>query len=237
MSLEVKHWAVVAGLLTGVATQLLTVQHGWADIATPGFVAGLMIQVATVISAIFVGAPGATAALDRANRNTDLANESVRAALDPPPDPAKLDPKRFIGTGTGALLLACVLAGGAVSACASARQVAITADQSFATAVFAIDDAEWAAYQACKPAPACEARHAKLNPVVKQALADVKAVTAAIKAVPSGMPSSLPDLLKDLLHVQEAIRAIDAVIPGLAEKTAAAETKALALLAQFVGGK
>jgi len=53
-----KHWAVIALLVSGVATQLASTQHGWADTLTPGFVAGLLMSVASAISALFVGAPG-----------------------------------------------------------------------------------------------------------------------------------------------------------------------------------
>lgn len=120
MKLEPKHWAVMAGLLTGLATQLLSAQHGWSDLATPGFVAGLLIQLASAITAIFVGAPGATAALEKANKNTDLANDSVRAALSAPPlDLGKVDPKRFISTGI--VLLALVLGAATLPACAVTR--------------------------------------------------------------------------------------------------------------------
>ncbi len=205
--MEPKHWAVVAGLLTGVATQLLTVQRGWTDIASPGFVAGLLIQVATVISAIFVGAPGASAALDRANRNTDLANESTRAALADPPDLGKVDPKRFIGP---AVLLACVLDYRGRLRAASTP---------------------------CLPALGCIAGHEKLNPTIVQALSDVKAVTLAIKATPKGVPASLPDLLKDLQRLRQALSELDVLLPGLANTTSTAETKALALLSQLVGGR
>lgn len=106
MKLEGKHYAVIAALLTGVATQLLTAQHGWSDLASPGFVAGLLIQIASAITAIFVGAPGATAALNQANKNTDLANDSIRAVLADPVDTTKVDPKRFVGLGAVLLLLA-----------------------------------------------------------------------------------------------------------------------------------
>ncbi len=58
MTLETKHYAVIAGLSVGIGTQLLSAQHGWVDVATPGFVAGVLIQIGTTISAIFVGAPG-----------------------------------------------------------------------------------------------------------------------------------------------------------------------------------
>jgi len=99
MKLEPKHWLILAGLMTGFATQLLTAQNGWSDLASPGFVAGMLIQMASAITAIFVGAPGATAALNRANQNTDMANASTRAALSEPMDLGKVDPKRFIGPG------------------------------------------------------------------------------------------------------------------------------------------
>jgi hypothetical protein len=73
MHLEPKHWLIIAGLISGTATQLATAQHGWADTLTPGFIAGLLVQVATTISAIFIGKPGADAELDRAKENTQRA--------------------------------------------------------------------------------------------------------------------------------------------------------------------
>lgn len=57
MKFEKKHYAVLAGFLAAVATQLATAQHGWVDISTPGFVAGVLMQLATTISALFVGSP------------------------------------------------------------------------------------------------------------------------------------------------------------------------------------
>jgi hypothetical protein len=81
MKLEPKHYAILAGLLTGVATQLLTAQHGWADTLTPGFVAGIVMQLGAAFTAIFVGAPGATEALEVANANTDRADARTVAVL------------------------------------------------------------------------------------------------------------------------------------------------------------
>lgn len=103
--LEPKHWAVIAGLITGVATQLLTAQHGWADIVTPGFFAGLLIQIASAITALFVGAPGAAAELDHANRRADVATERATEAEAKPTVTIISRP----GPGTAALLLVLLL--------------------------------------------------------------------------------------------------------------------------------
>ncbi len=81
MKLEPKHYAILAGLITGLATQLVTAQHGWADVLTPGCVAGMLIQLASAMTAIFVGAPGATEALEVANANTDRADARTVAVL------------------------------------------------------------------------------------------------------------------------------------------------------------
>lgn len=123
-------------------------------------------------------------------------------------------------------------------ACASAHRTAILVDQSFAAAVFALDDAEWAVYTACRPEPACEARHVKLNPPIKQALLDVKAVTLAIKATPDGVPTSLPALLTDLLAAEAAIDALPASSAHitLSEKARAALNQAIELLRALTGG-
>ncbi len=63
--------------------------------ASPGFVAGTLINLASAITALFVGKPGAEAELAKANRNTDMANDSTRAALETPIDLTKVDPKRY----------------------------------------------------------------------------------------------------------------------------------------------
>lgn len=56
MKFEPKHWIVLAGLLGGMSTQLLTA-HSWSDTLTPGFVAGLMISLSSGITGLFVNAP------------------------------------------------------------------------------------------------------------------------------------------------------------------------------------
>lgn len=129
------------------------------------------------------------------------------------------------------LVVLCVLS----VACASVRQVAIVADQSFAAAVFALDDAEHAA---CDAHVLSEAQCTAMNAPIKQALVDVQAITLAIKASPtSGVPSSLPALLKDLNDVQAVIAAMQPVLPDISIKASDANVKAIALLTQLMGGK
>lgn len=126
------------------------------------------------------------------------------------------------------LALALVVAGG----CASARQIAIVADQSFATAVFALDDA---AFQACQSKALADTQCAALNGPIKKALEDVKAVSLAIKASPTGIPATLPTLLKDLQAVQDAIREAGPILPSLGAHASDANQKAIALLTQLLG--
>lgn len=57
MKFETKHWAVIAGMLIAVGTQIGGLEHGWHDALSPGFIGGLAIQLGTVLTAIYVGAP------------------------------------------------------------------------------------------------------------------------------------------------------------------------------------
>lgn len=66
--LEAKHYAVIAAMLIGIGTQLAGAQHGWADVASPAFIGGMIVQIGTTVAAIFVGAPRDT---DRRERATD----------------------------------------------------------------------------------------------------------------------------------------------------------------------
>ncbi len=84
MQLEPKHWLLIAGMISGLATQLLTAQHGWSDVLTPGFVAGLLIQTASAITALFVGAPGAEAAMAKKDEQIASATASSIAASEQP---------------------------------------------------------------------------------------------------------------------------------------------------------
>lgn len=80
MKFETKHWVVIAGMITSVAAQLAAA-HSWADTLTTTFVAGLLIQVGTTITAIFVGAPGASSELQRAHESTAAANDRTMEAI------------------------------------------------------------------------------------------------------------------------------------------------------------
>lgn len=97
MALEKKHWALIAGFVSAVGAQLLVIPN-WSAALTPGFAALVLIQMGLLITSIFVGAPGAAAALEQANKNTDMANASTKAALSLPMDLGKVDPKRFLGS-------------------------------------------------------------------------------------------------------------------------------------------
>lgn len=129
------------------------------------------------------------------------------------------------------VLLAAIL--GLSFGCASARQAAIVADQTFATAVFAVDDAEFAAWQ---NGVVTADQHAKLNPKIKQALEDVKAVSQAIKSSPSNLPKSLPALLADLNAIQMAINDLRVLAPDLVGRIGTANAKAIDLLNKLTGG-
>lgn len=93
--MEKKHVAIIAALCGCVSVQLAGAHNNWNEVLTPLFVAGLLGQIGVTIGAIFVGAPGAAAQLEQANKNTEMANASTRAALADPIDLTKVDPKRF----------------------------------------------------------------------------------------------------------------------------------------------
>lgn len=55
--LEVKHWAVIAGFLSATAT-MLSGLHGWNEIIdSPAAIAGLIAQMAALVTAVYVSAP------------------------------------------------------------------------------------------------------------------------------------------------------------------------------------
>lgn len=140
-------------------------------------------------------------------------------------------------------LLGLALAALLSTSCAKARHVAVQADQTFAAAVFALDDAEFTACQpavvntaAGLPQATCDA----LNPTIKQLLVDVKAVTRALRDTPhdAALPRNIPAILKGLADVQ---RVIGDLAPGpVKQRLVSAVTdgidKAIAVLQQFITG-
>lgn len=88
MKLEGKHWMIISLLVGGIAVQLGTAQHGWADVLTTGFVSGLLLQVASTIAALGVDKPGAAEALASANIRADKATERADVAM---AQPSKVD--------------------------------------------------------------------------------------------------------------------------------------------------
>ena len=55
--MQTKHWAVVGALIVAVGMQLVSLEHGFADAFTPGFIGGLLIQIGTTVAALMVGSP------------------------------------------------------------------------------------------------------------------------------------------------------------------------------------
>ena len=123
-----------------------------------------------------------------------------------------------------------------LAACATTQQLVIKADMAYATAVFALDDAE---YAECHPpvslsVDTCNQLDAKIG----QALVDVKRVTLAVQKTPGALPVDLPSLLTDLNNIQGILVALPhmPIVTTLATKTADANAKAIALLTK-IGGK
>jgi hypothetical protein len=142
--------------------------------------------------------------------------------------------------GAPMILLALAIAGALVAGCGGkVRHVAVVADASIAQVVFALDDAEYAA---------CHQNHvlsadqcAKLDPVIKKALLDVKALTVALQTAPKDgpLPATLPALLKDLNDIGAVIDSLGTgpTFTSLASKARQANASVLGLLTQFAGGQ
>lgn len=125
---------------------------------------------------------------------------------------------------------------------ATGRHLAVQADYAFARAVFAVDDAEFAMCQAgTLAAQQCDA----LNPYIKSALQDVKAVSLALRELPvdAKAPTSLPDLLQNLTSIQKVLvpvlaalpPAVQAKVQPLLDRVTAALDEAIALVRLFSG--
>lgn len=70
----------------------------WADVVTPAFIAGLLLQVAAGIRAVFAGSPNEEKKDAKAADDLTMANASTKAALQIPIDTTKVDPKRYLGS-------------------------------------------------------------------------------------------------------------------------------------------
>lgn len=138
-----------------------------------------------------------------------------------------------------AVVLASLLVGFGLSACAKARHVAVVADATFAQSVFALDDAE---LSACQTHVLTDTQCASLNPLLREALVDVKVVTAAIQASPSSgvVPSTLPGLLKSLEDIQAIVGPLSSAggtLGVLASTTSTAMNQAIAVLSAIAGAR
>lgn len=125
-----------------------------------------------------------------------------------------------------------------IASCATVQQLAIKADMAYATSVFALDDAEFAACHGTPillSASAC----ADLDPRMAQALQDVQHVTQAVQLLPTRVPTDLSALLLDLNLIQSILGQLQQVptVQSLAKQTVDANAKAIALLAKLTGAK
>ncbi len=139
-------------------------------------------------------------------------------------------------TFASSLLVLALLASGCS---AKARHVAVVADQTIAEVVFALDDAE---FLACHQQHVLSAEQCgRLDPLIKKALLDVKALTTALQATPKDgpIPTTLPALLKDLNDLGAVIDALGAgpEFTDLAAKARLANARIIGLLQQFSGGQ
>ena len=124
-----------------------------------------------------------------------------------------------------------------LSACAHARHTAVLIDATVAQAVFALDDAE---LKACQTGVLSQAQCDAVNPKIKQALLDVKALTESLQATPTdvAVPKNLPSLLAALTDIQ-AILGPTSQVPELKDVSAkanAAIAQAIAFLTTLAGG-
>lgn len=56
--MEMKHVMILIGFLSGLGLALGGLQHGWHDALTPQFVGGQLVELATLIGAIYMPAAG-----------------------------------------------------------------------------------------------------------------------------------------------------------------------------------
>lgn len=113
--LEPKHYLLLSGFLGALAIQIGGLQHGWHDAVSPSFVAGLLLQISTMLAALYAGAPGATGQM------TDRRDETAIK------DPARFQPQPPAGGLLPAVLLTlglCLSAGLFLPACAANKMPA-----------------------------------------------------------------------------------------------------------------
>lgn len=55
--MQTKHYALLTALLVSFGMQLSSGVHGWHELATPMFVGGMLVQIGTVIAAVFQEKP------------------------------------------------------------------------------------------------------------------------------------------------------------------------------------
>lgn len=112
--LEPKHYMLLSGFIGALAIQIGGLQHGWHDAVSPAFVAGLLLQISTMLGALYAGAPGATGQMTDKRNPDQLPEATGVSGLSPVKDLGRLQ-------GPPAVLLAlglCLGGGLFLPACA-----------------------------------------------------------------------------------------------------------------------
>ena len=52
-----EHWVLLAGFVGAVGIQLATLQHGWEEAMTPGFIGSSLVQLGVMLRAIYTEKP------------------------------------------------------------------------------------------------------------------------------------------------------------------------------------
>lgn len=52
-----EHWALLAGFVGAIGVQLLTLEHGWEEAMTPGFIGSALVQIGVMLRAIYTERP------------------------------------------------------------------------------------------------------------------------------------------------------------------------------------
>lgn len=145
------------------------------------------------------------------------------------------------------IVLVILLTSTILSCGGKARHIATNVTLTLVTAVNAVDDAEFKAWELAQRTPGCafpscwdQSHHDAANPKIKQALLDARAVVTVVQISSGveGLPRTLPSLIRSLVDVRTILGLLPSTGPlsDLAAKAQMAVDKALEILDQFAEG-